>query len=61
MYGQIRPLLRVKENNDQQALMPTRLLASIRDSSTNKQATSAASQERPFEAYQHIKQLKSAG
>jgi len=61
MYGQIRPLLMVKENSDQQVCMPTRLLCSIRDSSANEQAASAASRERRLETYRHIKQLKSAG
>ncbi len=61
MYGQLRPLLMVKENNDQKVLMPARLLTSIRDSSANEQAASAASRERRLETYQHIKQLKSAG
>jgi hypothetical protein len=60
-YGQIRPLLIVKENNDQPVLMPARLFSSIRDSSANEQAASAASRERRLETYQHIKQLKSAG
>ncbi len=61
MYGQIRPLLMVKENTEQQVCMPTRLLCSIRDSSANEQAASAASRERRLETYQQIKQLKSAG
>jgi DNA-binding NarL/FixJ family response regulator len=61
MYGQIRPLLIVKENNDLPVLMPARLLSSIRDSSANEQAASTASRERRLETYQHIKQLKSAG
>jgi DNA-binding NarL/FixJ family response regulator len=59
LYAQLRPLL--KESNQTQTPLTTRLLTSIRDVSAHEKTTSAASRERRLETYEQIKQLKSAG
>jgi hypothetical protein len=59
LYAQLRPLL--KESNQTQTPLTTRLLTSMRDVSAHEKTTSAASRERRLETYEQIKQLKSAG
>ncbi len=58
-YQQIRPLL--VEQKDKAAPIITRLLTSIRDTSTNERKASKVSREQRLQTYQQIKQLQIAG
>lgn len=58
-YQQIRPLL--VEQKDKAEPIITRLLTSIRDTSTNERMASKASREQRLQTYQQIKQLQIAG